>query len=124
MGSGYGVGHPLGRMPAIGVASFEGLSIRSWALTSVLGEGGSRLVGAALFVVPSVGFVAAAAGLLLGQSWWRPVAVVSAGLSLTATALYPQAFSPSSTAGSVAVNLVVLYGILVAHWGADAAAIS
>jgi hypothetical protein len=49
--------------------------------------------------------------------------VISAGLSLTATALYPQAFSPSSTAGSVAVNLVVLYGILVAHWGADAAAI-
>jgi hypothetical protein len=76
-----------------------------------------------LFLAPTVGFVAAAAGLLLGMPWWRPVAVGSAAVSLAATALFPQAFTTGSAAGSVAVNLVVLYGILVAGWGSDAAAI-
>ena len=55
--------------------------------------------------------------------WWRQVAVASAVVSLAATALFPRAFTTGSTVGSVAVNLVVLYGILVANWGADAAAI-
>jgi hypothetical protein len=50
------------------------------------------------------------------------VAVVSAALSLSATVLYPQAFTTGSTIGSVVVDLAVLYGILVAQWGAGTAA--
>jgi hypothetical protein len=119
----HGIGHALGWMPAWGLTAFEGVSSRSWALTGVLGDGAARAVGGVLFVVPMVGFVAAAAGLMLGQPWWRQAAVVSATLSLAATALYPQAFTPAATAGSVAVNLVVLYGVLVAGWGAEAAAV-
>lgn len=116
----HGIGHTLGWLPAWGVTAFEGVSSRSWALTGLLGDGPARAIGGVLFVLPMAGFVAAAAGLLLGQPWWRQVAVVSAALSLTATALYPQAFTTSSTVGSVAVNLVVLYGILVAGWGLEA----
>jgi hypothetical protein len=115
----HGVGHVLGWMPALGVASFEGVSTRSWALTGVLGDGGARMAGGILFVVPMVGFLAAAAGLLTGQPWWRQAAVGSASISLLATALYPQAFTTGSTVGSVAVNVAVLYGILVAGWGAS-----
>jgi hypothetical protein len=117
----HGVGHVLGWMPAFGIASFEGVSSRSWALTGVLGDGGARLAGGVLFLVPMAGFVLAAGGLLTGQPWWRQVAVGSAAVSLVATALYPQAFTTGSTVGSVAVNLAVLYGILVAGWGAQAA---
>jgi hypothetical protein len=76
-----------------------------------------------LFLVPTVGFVAAAVGLLTGQAWWRQVAVGSAALSLAATALFPQAFTTGSTLGSVGVNLAVLYGILVVGWGAEPAAV-
>ena len=75
-----------------------------------------------LFVVPMIGFLAAGVGLLTGQPWWRQAAVASASISLLATALYPQAFTTGSTVGSVAVNLVVLYGILVAGWGATISA--
>ena len=117
----HGVGHVLGWMPALGVASFEGVSSRSWALTGVLGDGGARMAGGILFVVPMVGFLAAAVGLLTGQPWWRQAAVGSASISLLATALYPQAFTTGSTVGSVAVNVAVLYGILVAGWGASSA---
>lgn len=116
----HGLGHVLGWMPALGVATFEGVSSRSWALTPAAGEGVARLFGGVLFLVPMAGFLVAAAGLLTGQAWWRQVAVGSATISLLATALYPQAFTTGSTVGSVAVNLVVLYGVLVAGWGAQA----
>jgi hypothetical protein len=118
----HGIGHALGWMPAFGVASFQGVSGRSWALTAVLGDGGARLACGVLFLVPMAGFLLAAGGLVTGQTWWRQVAVGSAAISLLATALYPQAFTPGATAGSVAVNVVVLYGILVANWGAQGAA--
>jgi hypothetical protein len=119
----HGIGHVLGWMPALGIAAFEGVSSRSWAVSGILGDGGARILAGALFIVPMVGFVVAAAGLVTGQAWWRNVAVASAAVSLLATALYPQAFTTGSTVGSVAVDVVVLYGILVANWGAETAAI-
>jgi phosphoglycerol transferase MdoB-like AlkP superfamily enzyme len=118
----HGIGHTLGWMPAFGVAAFQGVSGKSWAMNAVLGDGSARLVSGVLFIVPMVGFLLAAGGLLTGQTWWRQAAVASAAISLLATALYPQAFTTGSTIGSVAVNLVVLYGILVANWGAQGAA--
>jgi hypothetical protein len=118
----HGVGHALGWMPALGVASFQGVSARSWVLTGVMGDVGARMTGGILFLVPMAGFIVAAVGLLAGQAWWRQVAVASASISLLATALYPQAFTTGSTIGSLAVNLAVLYGIIVAGWGATAAA--
>lgn len=118
----HGIGHALGWMPAFGMAAFEGVSTRSWALTGVLGDASARMVGGVLFLVPMAGFVLAAGGLLTGQPWWRQVAVASAAVSLLATALYPQAFTTGATAGSVAVNAAVLYGILVAGWGASTTA--
>lgn len=117
----HGIGHTLGWMPALGVASFQGVSSRSWALTGILGEGGARVVAGVLFLVPMAGFVMAAGGLLTGQPWWRGVAVASAGVSLLGTALYPSAFTTGATAGSVAVNVLVLFGILVAGWGGETA---
>ena len=118
----HGIGHALGWMPAFGLASFQGVSGRSWALTAVLGDGGARMISGVLFIVPMVGFLLAAGGLVTGQPWWRQVAVGSAAISLLATALYPQAFTTGSTIGSVVVNVGVLYGILVASWGAQGAA--
>lgn len=76
-----------------------------------------------LFLVPTVGFVAAAIGLLIGQPWWRQVAVGSAAVSLAGTALYPHAFPAGSTVGSLVVNVAILGGVLVLRWGADGAAI-
>jgi hypothetical protein len=119
----HGIGHVLGWMPAWGIAQFEGTSSRSWMLTGLIGDGASRLVGGAIFLVPTIGFAAAAIGLLTGQPWWRQAAVASAAVSLAGTALFPQAFTTGSAIGSVAVNLAVLGAILVAGWGAEPASI-
>jgi hypothetical protein len=117
----HGIGHVLGWMPALGLARFSDTSSGSWLLGGLVGEGATRAVAAGLFLVPTAGFIAAAVGLLLGQSWWRPVAAASAAVSLAGTALYPAALPTGSTVGSVAVNLVVLYGVIVAAWGTDTA---
>jgi hypothetical protein len=117
----HGVGHLLGWMPALGIVRFEGTAGGSWLLSGFAGEDATRLVAAALFVVPTVGFVAAAGGLLLGQPWWRQVAAASAAVSLAASALYPAAMPLSSTVASVAVDALVLYGVLIAGWGTDLA---
>jgi hypothetical protein len=114
----HGIGHSLGWIPLFGVR-LEGLSQQSWLLTTIAGEAPTRIAAGLMFVIPTVGFVAAAAGLLTGQPWWRQVAVASAGMSLAASAVFPQAFSTSSTVGSVAVNVVVLYAVLVSRWGLD-----
>jgi hypothetical protein len=119
----HGIGHMLGWMPAWGLARIEGVSGDSWLLTGVAGETATKLLAGVEFLVPTVGFLAAAAGLLTGQPWWRQVAVASAAVSLAGTALFPQAFPTGSTVGSVAVNIAILGGILVVGWGAEAAAV-
>ncbi len=115
----HGIGHVLGWLPAWGVARIDGVSSRSWLVSTLAGEHVGSLVAGVGFLVPTVGFVIAAAGLLTGQPWWRGVAVASAAVSLLATAIFPNAFPTGSTIGSVTINLVVLYGILVAGWGAE-----
>src|SRR5512134_3490157 len=112
----HGIGHVLGWMPAWGIAKFEGMSSHSWLLTGLVGDGTARLVGGALWFVPMVGFLAATAGFFLGQGWWRPVAVGSAAVSLVALVLFFDALPVSSRVGCVAVDLAVLYGVLVAGW--------
>jgi hypothetical protein len=117
----HGLGHVMGWMPALGVVRLEGVSGSSQLLAGVVGEGAMRIVAVGLFALPTIGFVAAAVGLLLGPQWWRPVAAASATVSLAATALFPNAFPLNSTIGSLAVNGLVLYGLLVADWNPGAA---
>src|SRR3974377_1701631 len=83
-----GIGHALGWMPAWGIAKFEGMSSHSCLVSGLAGDNAARLLAGAVFVVPTVGFVAAAVGLLTGQPWWRQAAVASATTSLLCTALF------------------------------------
>ncbi len=119
----HGIGHVLGWLPAVGVVRFEGTAGDSWLISGIAGDWAGRLVAAVLFLVPTIGFVAAAIGLLTGQPWWRQVAVGSATISLAGTVLFPHAFPAGSAVASVMVNLAVLGGVLVLGWGADGAAI-
>lgn len=117
----HGLGHVLGWMPAWGIAKFEGVSSDSWLLGGLLGEIGERIAAGALFLVPMIGFGIAAFGLFTGQTWWRPLAAASAGVSLAATALFPHAFPLGSTIGSLAVNAAVI-ALVVSGWGMEDAA--
>lgn len=112
----HAIGHVLGWMPAWGLAKFEGMSSHSWLLNGLVGDGSARLIGGVLWFVPMVGFLAATGAFFLGHAWWRPLAVGSAMVSLGALVLFFDALPVSSRIGCVAVDLAVLYGLLVADW--------
>ena len=107
----HGVGHVLGWGPALGLSwASPAQSLQSWLVD---GEA-ARALAVLLFGLPTLGFLAAAAGLIAGQPWLRGVAVISAAASLAAAVIFPRALPPSSLAGSVTVNVavIVLLGLL------------
>ena len=65
-----------------------GWSGESWLLTSMLGEGGAHAIGAVLYSLAAIGFVASGVGMLMEQQWYRPMLVGSVVVSLIATLLF------------------------------------
>lgn len=67
-----------------GLVEFQpemGWSARSWLFTDLLGDATTRSLASVLFVLTTVGFVIAGAGILLGRDWWRPLLLGAALLS-------------------------------------------
>ena len=50
----------------------------SWAFSSLPGNGTTRLLANISCVLAAIGLVTGGTGLLLNQSWWRPLAIGSA----------------------------------------------
>lgn len=65
-----------------------GWSGTSWLLTSILGDGATRIIASILYTLASLGLLAAGVGLLMDQKWFRPVMLWSAVLSLIAVVLF------------------------------------
>lgn len=124
----HGVGHAMGIIPALKSRFFESQtgawaqnwSSHSWLLSPLLGDTASRIISVVLFLVPLIGFVGAALGLmgwLVPHESWRTLAVVSAVISLVALSLFWNAFIylfPHKV-GAIAVNVAVLVGLLWAN---------
>jgi len=70
----HGLIHLLGTAVYMKLTEIQGLPYKTTLLGSRgdLGEGGIRVYGV-LWVVPAIGFVAAAAAILAGWNWWQPV---------------------------------------------------
>jgi hypothetical protein len=115
----HGVGHSMGVLQVFHVAAvnpqWKG---DSWLLSGPLGTSFAQNVGAAIWLAAMVGFVATAAVLLgwLPQGWWAPLAVGSSILSLLGLVLFPTAFPIFSTIGALAVDAVVIVGVVALHW--------
>ena len=117
----HGVGHVMGWMPALGIASIEGSSGSSWILRGRRAT--MRAPDRGRPVRPADDRLHRGGGRPPARpAWWRPVAAASATVSLAATALFPHAFPVGSTIGSVAVNVLVLDGVLASDWNSSGAA--
>jgi hypothetical protein len=114
----HGIGHIIGVAGGWAGSAWGGSS-DSWVLTPVLGRS-TGIVEGLLWLLPTVGFLAAAGLLMAGADLWRPVALASAVVSLVAIALFPQQLTLGSLIGAIAVNVVVLVGLLVGWPSADA----
>jgi hypothetical protein len=115
----HGIGHSMGILKVFNLATvnpaWEG---DSWLLSGIAGPTVTSAVGVALWTVSILGF-AALAGVVMGwlpASWWEPLGVASAVLSLTGLVLFPIAFPTFSTIGALAVDVALLAAVLWFHW--------
>jgi hypothetical protein len=116
---GHGIGHSMGLMQALKVATvnpqWHG---DSWILTGIAGTTVTQAVGAVLWTAAIVGF-AAVAGVVIGwlpATWWQPLAVGSSLVSLVGVLVFPLAFPTFSTIGAVVVNVAVLAAVTLFDW--------
>jgi hypothetical protein len=111
----HGIGHVLFLAPCLGLTQW-GQEAHSWLLTRMLGDTATRIIGVLLWLAVIAGFAAASIGLFAGQTWWRPVAIGSAGVSLLALALFASGIGrqPLLSAGLMDVAILVL--LLWVQW--------
>jgi hypothetical protein len=81
----------------------------SWALSRVAGINGTRLLASILLVLGAGVFVASGAGLLLKQSWWRPLVFAATVFSsLIYIIFWDGAFRNLSNQGAIGILLNVV----------------
>jgi hypothetical protein len=115
----HGIGHSMGLLQVFKVAQvnpqWQG---DSWVLTSVAGTTATQVVGILLWTAAMIGF-AGVAGVVVGwlpATWWQPLAVGSALLSLVGLLVFPTAFPTFSTIGAAAIDIAVLIAVLRFAW--------
>ena len=115
----HGIGHSLGLLQTLKVATINpAWHGDSWLLTGIAGQAATQVVGAMIWTASIVGF-GALAGVIFGwlpASWWAPLAVGSALVSLLGVLLFPIAFPTASTVGALAVDVAVMTAVLWFHW--------
>lgn len=111
----HGSGHVLLLAPCLGLAEW-GQSAHSWLLTGSLGDAPARVIGSLLWLAVIGGFGAAGVGLFGQQSWWRTLAVVSAGVSLAALALFGTGGDAQPLISAALMDVVVLVALLGVGW--------
>ncbi len=95
----HGLIHAIGLVTTFGNAEIEGFSG-----SPTLDVGSALPAFSLLWGVALAGMLAAAAGVALGQAWWRPVALVAAVVSTIAVTVWWQ----DARFGTVANALVVI----------------
>lgn len=87
----------------------------SWALSRLAGNEVTRLLATILLVVGTIVFVAGGAGLLLKQTWWRPIVLAAAAYSsLIYILLWDGAFQdlPNKGAIGILINAAILVAVI------------
>lgn len=108
----HGIGHVFFLVPTLGVAQW-GFAGRSWLLSGRVPDTLLKVVGSILWLLAIAGFVAAAAGVLSQQEWWRSVALASSAVSLVGLVLFAQ---PTQPFLSAAVLDIVILVALILRW--------
>jgi hypothetical protein len=91
----------------------------SWAFSRLLGDETIRLLACVACVLAAIGFVTGGAGVLVGQSWWRPIII---GVSIFSPILYllfwngkMQQLANQGAVG-ILINFAILVVVLILQW--------
>jgi hypothetical protein len=119
----HGIGHIMCIMPALGMNVTPTWNSHSWLLTDLLGQRVTNVLAVIIWLLAIIGFLLAALALLgwgVPHEWWRPLAMVSAVISLIGIVLFWNAFATwFNKAGAITVDLAVLIGLLLMQWPAE-----
>jgi hypothetical protein len=119
----HGIGHIICILPALGLDASPTWNSYSWLLTNAIGQKAANVVGIVIWLAAVVGFILAGLALLgwgMPYAWWRPLAIVSAVISLIGVILFWNAFASwFNKAGAITVDVAVLVALLVLHWPAE-----
>ncbi len=85
----------------------------SWAFSRLLGDEATRNLASISLVLAAIGFVAGGIGILVSQTWWRPVIVCAAALSAVAYSLFWNG-RMQNLDGQGGIGLLIDLAILVA----------
>lgn len=108
----HGIGHILFLMPLVSSTAW-GQSAQSW----LLGDGGlAKGLGALIWLVALVGFVAAAFGIFRETDWWQMAAIMSAVVSTVGLILFWTRPTTSPAVSALVFNLLILISLLVVRW--------
>jgi hypothetical protein len=115
----HGIGHSMGIVQTTGLATVNpAWNGESWLLSGSVGSTWANVVAVIVWTVAIVGFCAVAATVVgwLPATWFEPLAVVSAAVSLAGVVAFPTAFPTFSTIGAVVIDLGVLFAVIGLHW--------
>ncbi len=124
----HGLGHggALGALAWIrlrpGTPTGDWLAARSWLVPSLRADTATSLAGA-FWIASLVGFVIAALsfwGVIVPDLVWRPLAVVSALVSIAGITCFFGTWPMFNTLAALGVNVAVLGAVLWLHWPPDA----
>jgi len=93
----------------------------SWAFSSLLGEGTTRLLAAVSCLLAALGLVVGGSALLAKQAWWRPLIVGAAAFSTLIWVLFWNGrLQKLGNQGifAVLINLAILIVVLIVRWPA------
>ena len=123
--------HGLGHGGALGALIWIGarpgtntggwLAARSWLVPGLAAETATT-VASIVWILSLIGFVAAALafwGILLPGEAWRPLAVVSAIVSMLGIMLFIGTWPTFNTLAALGVNVAVLVAVLGLHWPSE-----
>jgi hypothetical protein len=111
----HGIGHTLFLFSCLGVPKL-GQSTRSWLLTNLIGDGGTRAVGSLLWLIATVAFIAVGIGLYRQAEWWRTLSVITAILSVVGLVLFWGSPVTGPAMSALIFNIVVLAALLLLRW--------
>lgn len=111
----HGIGHTLFFAVTSGLMKVAGADGGTWLLPNATG-GAVRAIGAALWLLVTVGFVASAVGIVSASPWWRNLVIIAAIVSLVLLVLFWNGLGRSWVINAAIFNLVVLAALLIFKW--------
>lgn len=92
---------------------------RSWLLTNIIGDSGTRLLASIAYIVATVAFVTSGVGLFAKANWWRPAMVRSAFFSAVLILLFWDGHAERLVQKGVIgflIDIAVILLVLVLQW--------